>query len=137
VVVDGFEVTSPGVQVQETDAGIAYSGNWSPDNRDKAYAQGASAESDTTGATATFTFSGTGVSWIGARGPQTGTARVYLDGTAVADVDTYATTEGPQHTDFSVSGLARGTHTLAIEVTGRNPASSDAWILIDAFDVIP
>ena len=137
IVVDGFEVGSPGAQVQETDPAIAYSGAWAPDNRDKAYNQGAAAESDTTGATATFTFSGTGVSWIGARGPQTGTARISIDGAFVQDIDTYAPTEGPQHTDFSVTGLPAGTHTLTIEVTGRNPASTDAWILVDAFNVVP
>jgi len=137
IVVDGFEVGSPGVQVQETDPAIAYSSGWAPDNRDKAYNQGAAAESDTIGATATFTFSGTGVSWIGARGPQTGTARISIDGAFVQDVDTYAPTEGPQHTDFSFTGLSAGSHTLTIEVTGRNPAASAAWILVDAFDVRP
>ncbi|MGH8737393.1 MAG: Ig-like domain-containing protein [Burkholderiales bacterium] len=137
IVVDGFEVTSPGAQYQDTDPAIAYSSGWSPDNRDRAYNQGSAAESDTTGATATFSFTGTGISWIGGNGPQTGTARVYLDGAAVADVDTYSPTEGIQHTDFSASGLARGSHTLTIEVTGKNPASSDAWILVDAFDVRP
>jgi hypothetical protein len=30
-----------------------------------------------------------------------------------------------------------GTHTLSIQVIGKNPISTDAWILIDAFDVIP
>jgi hypothetical protein len=31
--------------------------------------------------------------------------------------------------------LAPGTHTLTIQVLGRNPASSNFWILIDAFNV--
>jgi len=84
----------------------------------------------------TFNFTGTGISWIGARGPQTGIARVLLDGNVVADsIDTFAQTEGPQHADFFASGLAAGTHTLTIQVTGKNPISTDAWILIDAFDV--
>ena len=86
---------------------------------------------------AVFTFAGTGISWIGARGPQCGIARISLDGAFVEDFDTYAPTEGPQHTDFSRSGLAAGTHTLTIQVIGKNPISSDAWILIDAFDVTP
>lgn len=137
VVVDGFEVTTRGTRCQETHPAIAYSSGWIMDNRDKAYSEGATAETRIPGSRATFTFNGTGVAWIGARGPQTGTARVFLDGAQVADVDTYALTEGPQHTDFSVSGLDRGTHTVTIEATGKNPASTDNWILIDAFDVIP
>ncbi len=137
VVVDAFEVTSPGTQIQETDSSITYGTGWIQDNRDKAYSQGSSAESNTVGAQATFTFTGTGVRWIGARGPQTGIARVFLDGAFVEDIDTYALTEGPQHTDFTATGLAAGTHTLTIQVIGKNPLSTNVWILIDAFDVTP
>ncbi|HET7766804.1 MAG TPA: Ig-like domain-containing protein [Burkholderiales bacterium] len=137
VVVDAFEVITPGVRHQETDPAVSYGGGWIQDNRDKAYSEGATAESETTGAQATITFTGTGISWIGARGPQTGIARISLDGVFVEEFDTYAPTEGPQHTDYSTSGLARGTHTLTIEVAGKNAISTNAWILIDAFDVIP
>ena len=137
IVVDGFEVTMSGTRHQDTDPAIAYDSNWIQDNRDKAYSEGASAESHTVGAQATITFTGTGIRWIGARGPQCGIARIVLDGAFVEDFDTYFETEGPQHTDFFRSGLAPGTHTLSIEVIGKNLLSSDFWILIDAFDVIP
>jgi len=137
VVVDAFEVVSPGTQVQETDPAIAYGTGWIQGNRDKAYSQGTTAETVTVGAQATFTFTGTGVSWIGARGPQTGIARVFLDGVFVQDVDTYAMTEGPQHTDFTARGLSAGTHALTIQVIGKNPAATNFWILVDAFNVIP
>ena len=137
VVVDAFEVTTSGTRRQDTDPAIAYGDGWIQDNRDKAYSEGATAESNTVGAQATITFTGTGISWIGARGPQCGIARIFLDGAFVEDFDTYFQTEGPQHTDFSRSGLAAGTHTLTIQVIGKNPVSTDAWILIDAFDVIP
>jgi len=137
IVVDAFEVITLGVRHQDTDPAVAYGSGWVQDNRDKAYSEGATAESNTTGAQATITFTGTGISWIGARGPQTGIARVTLDGVFVEDIDTFALTEGPQHTDFSTSGLARAMHTLTIQVVGKNPASTNAWILIDAFDVIP
>ncbi len=137
IVVDGFEVTMSGTRHQDTDPAIAYGPNWIQDNRDKAYSEGASAESHTVGAQATITFTGTGIRWIGARGPQCGMARISLDGVFVEDFDTYFETEGPQHTDFFRSGLAPGTHTLSIQVIGKNTLSSDFWILIDAFDVIP
>ena len=137
VVVDAFEVTGPGTQVQETHPSIAYGAGWILGNRDKAYSQGSSAESNTVGAQASFTFVGTGVSWIGASGPQTGIARIFLDGVFIRDVDTFAATEGPQHTEFTATGLGAGTHTLAIQVHGRNPMSVNTWILVDAFNVIP
>jgi hypothetical protein len=137
VVMDAFDVTSSGTRHQETDPAIAYGTGWILGDRHKAYSEGSTAESDTVGAQATFTFSGTGVAWIGARGPQTGIARVFLDGAFVQDIDTYALTEGPQHTDFTARGLAAGTHTLTIQVIGKNPVSVGAWVLIDAFDVTP
>jgi Bacterial Ig domain len=137
VVVDAFDVTSSGTRHQDTDPAIAYGAGWIQDNRDKAYSEGATAESNTIGAQATITFNGTGINWVGARGPQCGIARVFLDGAFAGDFDTYAQTEGPQHSDFTVRGLAAGTHTLTIQVIGQNPISTDAWILIDAYDVIP
>jgi hypothetical protein len=137
IVVDAFDVTTPGTRHQDTDPAIAYGPGWIQGNRDKAYSEGATAESNTVGSQATITFTGTGISWIGARGPQCGIARVFLDGAFVEDFDTYSQTEGPQHTDFSRSGLAAGTHTLTIQVIGKNPLATDAWILVDAFDVTP
>ena len=137
IVVDAFEVTTSGTRHQDTDPAIAYGPNWIQGNRDKTYSEGASAESNIVGAQATITFTGTGISWIGARGPQCGIARIFLDGAFVEDFDTYFQTEGPQHTDFTASGLAAGTHTLSIQVIGKNPLSTDAWILIDAFDITP
>ena len=90
------------------------------------------------GMRATFSFTGTSVSWIGARGPHTGIARVWLDGALVAEVDTYRTTEEIQANVYSATGLAAANHTLTIEVTGlKNAASTDTYIVVDAFDVTP
>src|SRR5256885_629064 len=89
---------------------------------------------------ASFTFTGTSVSWLGCAKATTGIARVYLDGVFVREVDTYHPwpTEDYQHVLFRASGLAPGTHTLAIEATGRqNPAASSAYVVVDAFDVQP
>jgi len=104
----------------------------------QAYSEGATAESNTRGAQATITFTGTGIDWVGARGPQTGIAHVFLDGSFVGDIDMYFPTEGPQHTVFSAKGLGSG-NACADDPSGHqsNPASTDVWILIDAFDVTP
>jgi hypothetical protein len=87
---------------------------------------------------ATFSFTGTAVSWIGYRGPTAGIARVILDGNVVADAfDTYAATEAPQTTLFTLP-VAAGSHTLAIQVTGsKNPAAIGTAVVVDAFDVTP
>jgi len=39
---------------------------------------------------------------------------------------------------YSITGLTRGTHTLAIEVVGqRSKKSGGNWVWVDAFDVTP
>jgi hypothetical protein len=139
VVVDAFDVITSGKRRQETDPAISYTAGWLQGNRDHPYSEGTAALSTIPGDRATFTFTGTSVSWIGFKGPQSGIARVILDGNVVANsLDMFAPTEAPQKTVFTVPGLANTSHTLIIEVTGSmNPASLGASIVVDAFDVTP
>ena len=88
------------------------------------------------GSLATFTFEGTAVRWIGFRAGRTGIARVYLDGAFIAEIDTFAASEGFQDTIWEASGLASARHTLVIEATGqKNPAATNNYVVVDAFDV--
>jgi hypothetical protein len=139
--VDAFEVTTLGTRFQEEDPAVAYSGWWIHGNPNRSWSEGTISESNVSGARATFTFTGTSVSWIGCRKFSTGIANVYLDGVFVTEIDTFkpAPIEGYQNTIFTASGLAPGTHTLTIEATGRmNPSSGCCgWIVLDAFDVRP
>lgn len=139
VVVDAFDVTAPGLRSQETDAAVAYSGTWTHGNRNRTWSEGTASVSGTAGSRATFTFDGTEVRWVGFRAARTGIANVYLDGLFVAEVDTYAAgAEGYQATAYTLSGLAPGAHTLVIEATGRrNPAATNNYVVVDAFDVVP
>jgi photosystem II stability/assembly factor-like uncharacterized protein len=91
------------------------------------------------GATATFTFTGTGVSWLGFPCELCGIADVLIDGARVATVDTFASARPAASTVmFTTPRLAAGSHTLVIEVTGTaNASSGDAFIVVDAFDVTP
>jgi hypothetical protein len=89
------------------------------------------------GQRARFAFEGTGVRWLGYRDEWSGIARVYLDGSLAATVDTSAPSAQAQSVLFAVDGLAAAPHELEIEVTGQiGPASSGAWIWIDAFEVV-
>ena len=140
VVVDAFDVTTPGTRFQEEDPAVLYSGNWTHGNLNKSWSEGTVSSSNTAGAQAMFTFTGTSVTWIGCRKLTTGIARVYIDGTFVREIDTYQPPpiEGYQTPVFTASGLAPGPHTLTIEATGRsNPAASSSYIVIDALDVRP
>jgi len=85
----------------------------------------------------TLTFNGTGVAWISYRDEWSGLARVILDGELKATIDTYLSPARAQTAPYIVQGLAPGTHTLRIEVTGtRNQSAGGAWVWVDAFDVM-
>src|SRR6185295_14723260 len=108
---------------------------------------GTAAGSITAGDQATFSFTGTGIRALTSRGPQNGIARVFLDGVFMTEVDTYSAPyfnppSGPVHDVtvqselFKATGLANKSHTLTIEVTGRNnPAATAAIVTVDAFEV--
>src|SRR5258705_116950 len=123
---------------EDTDPSVAFSGpGWRPDKY-AALSNGGATATDQAGAQATFTFTGTSVSWIGGRWTEEGIARVFLDGAFVAEVDTYSPTKEVQVPLFTALDLANTSHTLTIEVTGRkNVASNFAFVLVDASDVPP
>jgi hypothetical protein len=142
VTVTVSNATETVVRVEDSSPSITYAGSWALGNTAKPWSggtaalatSGPSATGDPT--RATLTFNGTAVRWIGFQGPQTGIAKVFLDGSLVTTVDTYAAAEVVGAVLYTVSGLASASHTLAIESTGtRNPASSDIFVVVDAFDV--
>ena len=122
---------------EDTDPSLVYTASWSQSHSDsRPWSGGTAAFSETAGAQARFTFTGSSISWIGFRGPQTGIARVFLDGVFLTEVDTISNSEEVGVPMFSATGLAQASHTLTIEVTGRkNPASSATVVVVDAFDV--
>ncbi len=127
---------APVTRFEDTDPSVVYSGpGWRSDMY-KALSNGGATASDQAGAHATFTFTGSSVSWIGGRWVEEGIARVFLDGSFVTEVDTYSKTKEVQVPLFTAVGLADTSHTLTIEVTGqKNVASNLAFVLVDAFDV--
>ncbi|MET3566017.1 hypothetical protein ABIC47_001502 [Leifsonia sp. 563] len=72
-----------------------------------------------TGASVSYTFTGTGVDWLAPTGPDQGIVDVYLDGKLVKRVDTHSDTRRTQQKVFSVSGLRNGKHTImAVKESG-------------------
>ena len=136
--IDAFEVT---VRVEQDDPAVHYScppqGAW--------YANGLSLHSKagaalamTPGCRASFTFTGSSVSWIGYRDEWSGIARVSIDGVVRGEIDTYVSPSAPRSLMYTLTGLSPGPHTLTIEPTGRwNPASLGLWVWVDAFEIGP
>ena len=83
------------------------------------------------GASTSFSFAGTSVTWLTSRGPTMGRAKVYVDGVLKATVDNYAARLrwGVRRT---VTGLSQGTHTVTVVVSGaKRRASTGTDVVVD------
>jgi hypothetical protein len=127
---------------EENSPTVAATGAWVLRGADiAAFSGGAAGSSDSAGATATFTFTGSQVTWIGLKCNACGIATVSVDGGPTSTVDTAgpAAPGSPglaSEAVFTSSGLAPGNHTLVITVTGAT-TSGGAHVIVDAFDVTP
>jgi hypothetical protein len=134
IVVDAFDVINPGRRYEENEPSVTFSGGfWDPRDT-RVWSEGHSLVSRDTGATATFTFNGTSVSWIGCeKSSAGGVANVYIDGVFQQEVRLHQSypIEGYQMTVFRADGLAPGPHTLRITVT----STDQSYVVVDAFDV--
>lgn len=137
VVVDALDVITPGRRYEEYEKSITYVGMWTPDNDARVWSEGNTATSNVPGATATFIFTGTSVSWIGCeKNSAAGTADIYIDGALVkaqVRLGQDYPTEGYQMTIFRADGLANTQHNLMIKVTNTD----QSYVVVDAFDVRP
>ncbi|SEG83594.1 hypothetical protein SAMN05216223_114113 [Actinacidiphila yanglinensis] len=85
----------------------------------------------TDGDAVSYTFSGTGIQMLSETSSDEGSADVYVDGTKVSTVSGNGPERLAQQAMVSVTGLAKGTHTLRVVKTGGS------YLLVDGFTVIP
>jgi hypothetical protein len=83
------------------------------------------------GDSVSFTFSGTGVDVLSEINSDEGGIDVYVDGTKTTSVSAAGPTRLAQQPVVSVTGLAKGNHTVKLVKTGGQ------YMLIDGFTVIP
>ena len=132
---------SAGYTHDDVDPALTYTGAWTHAGPSSGYTGGdwdsTESWSATAGDSVTVNFTGTAVQWIGPKNTNGGIGAVAIDGTQVGTVDTYAAAGKEfQQVLFSQAGLASGSHTLTITVTGqKNPASSSATVVVDAINV--
>ena len=123
------------VSYQEDNQNFADYGYWGY-YADASFSGGYSAYSNTTNDAVTFKFSGTSIVWKTNKLSDGGKTKVYLDGVYQNTFDGYSATPQYDVTGFSRTGLASGTHTLKLVVTGtKNAASSNYYTEIDRFIV--
>jgi hypothetical protein len=91
--------------------------------------------SNAKGSSATYHFTGTSISLLGARMKTGGYAAVYLDGVKQSStVSFYNGTTQYRRVVWSKSGLPAGSHTVLVSVLGTKPgAATDHWVYVDGF----
>lgn len=130
--------TAPGTQVMvdDFDASVTFSGNWTAWSGDPNRYNGTEHYTNTTGNYVQFTFNGAEIHWYGLKHSNRGMADVYIDGVLDATVDQYSPTLLYQQ-DLYTKILPSGTHTIRIVCKGvKNPSSSDYYTCCDAFKYV-
>ena len=97
---------------------LDWSGSWSRVSGSE-YLGGYVHSTNSNGPSASITFSGTSVSWVGPLGPTRGKSKVYIDGAYVATVDQYRSSFLARKVLFA-RNLADGSHTLVIRAQGTS-----------------
>lgn len=125
--------TPPGgteVTVDDPDPAVTYSGGWqlgpTPGRHNDT-----NHETSADGASARFSFTGTGIALIGEKQPWGGTAEVLIDGVSQGSISFAAGAQTLQQVVFSRSGLSAGSHTLTLTKTGG------PWMYLDALRYTP
>jgi hypothetical protein len=137
-------------RIEENDVSIAYSGLWHR-HVQTTHSGSSAVLSNHEGARAVVSFTGTGISWIGAVDEWSGLADVTIDGRLLT-VNSSRPATRFQVVLFTVNGLSNGPHKLSIEVRDergfgdhhgvtiptperKNHDFLRAWVWLDAFDV--
>jgi len=114
---------------QQSSSAVAYSGSWT--SVANTYASGGSLKyAKSYGASASYTFSGASVSWVAYRGPDRGSATVYLDGVYYATINNYAAYYYSKQIVYAAHWGVNGTHTIKIVCLGT---SGHPRVDVDAF----
>lgn len=102
---------------QDTSSAMHYSGSWGITNTVYAYG-GTLHYANAAGASVSQTFTGSGVAWVAYKGPNRGSANVYVDGVLAATVSLYAATYASKAVVFTKTWSTNATHTIKVVVVG-------------------
>ncbi|MFC5527932.1 alpha-L-fucosidase [Cohnella yongneupensis] len=123
-----IDAVSIETKVNNSDATIFYQGAWSGSgNRGYGDYMDDVQYSTTNGNDVTFSFYGTGISYITEKNSDQGNVDVYLDGVFKQTVSANNASRLAQQTVYSVSNLPAGLHTIKLVKT------SGTYMLVDAF----
>jgi hypothetical protein len=117
------------VAYQNSSRSIVYRGGWDGARAPKAYG-GSVRRTGRAGASASLRFTGREIAWVASKTPSSGSARVFVDGHAVAIVHLRAGTSIQRRVVFTRTWATAGTHTIKVVALGT---PSHPVISVDAF----
>ncbi|HEY3609146.1 MAG TPA: hypothetical protein VGL06_16720 [Pseudonocardiaceae bacterium] len=118
--------------VNDTDPNATYTGAWGYSSGRHYGDFGDDVHyTSTNGDSVSYTFTGTGVQILSETNTDEGTADVFVDGVPTRTVNTTGSPRLAQQVTVSVTGLAKGRHTVRVVKTGGQ------FMLVDGFTVIP
>ena len=124
-----FGPTFRASRTQEVDPSVHLHGGWQLASDPQASGD-QFAFSKVAGAKATFSFSGSSVSWVAIRGPSRGTAAVFVDGTFAGKVNLRASTRQVRQVVFARTWAHAGAHRITIVNHGT---AAHPLVDLDAF----
>jgi trimeric autotransporter adhesin len=117
---------------QNSSRAIVYRGGWDGAHAPNAYGRSLR-RSGRAGASAALRFTGREIAWVASKTPSSGSARVYIDGHAVATVHLHATTAVQRRVVYTRTWATAGTHTIKVVALGTR---SHPMVSVDAFLVL-
>jgi hypothetical protein len=123
-----FRVTG----ISLSSSAVHYHGTWAT-STSTTWWGGTARSSSTKGSTATFTFTGKSIAWVGLKAANRGNANVYVNGMLKATVDLYSATTLRQRIVWSANYSTSATRTVTIKVlgtSGRPRMDIDGFIVI-------
>ncbi|MFC9930510.1 right-handed parallel beta-helix repeat-containing protein [Streptomyces sp. NPDC127190] len=118
--------------VDDTDPAITYTGSWSSSSgRNLGDLSNDVHATTANGDSVSYTFSGTGIDVLSETNTDEGGIDVYVDGAKVQSGSASGSSRLAQQVVASVSGLAKGRHTIKLVKTGGTT------MLLDGFTVVP
>ena len=117
--------------VDDASESIQYDESWEVLNQESDYNE-TKHQAWQQGASASYSFHGTGIKIIGTTNVDHGSAELILDGIAVDTIDYYSSSENRQLTVFADSTLNDGPHSIELKATGlHGNEATDSYINID------
>ncbi len=122
--------TFQAITYNESSSNIAYVKTWSLTNS-SIYVGGKARSATVANSSATISFRGRTVGWLGLTGPTSGVAKVYVDGTLKATINLNDTTTTARNLLYTKAWATAGNHTVKVVVSG-----SSGRVTIDQFLVL-